>query len=142
MKTNKNEEKENKMKIKLSDIIERPCEEYYDHIVNTYGKDGEFDPIEVIEKLEGSIYEMWWLIENCKRCQTSEMVEYCKSLGPNYRSVGLLIRNCKPCQTPEMLEYYKSLKPDYEGVGEVIAYCKFCQTEEMRKYRDSLKEKK
>jgi len=41
-----------------------------------------------------------------------------------------------------MLEYYKSLKPDYEGVGEVIAYCKFCQTEEMRKYRDSLKEKK
>jgi len=37
-----------------------------------------------------------------------------------------------------MLNYYKSLNPDYKDVLRLIKYCEYCQTDEMYKYLKSL----
>ncbi len=38
------------------------------------------------------------------------MLDYYKSLNPDYNNVSMLIKNCKFCQTDEMLDYLKSLE--------------------------------
>ena len=40
-----------------------------------------------------------------------------------------------------MLDYYKSLNPDYKNVSWLIANCEYCQTDEMYEYLKSKKNK-
>ena len=85
----------------------------------------EFDVIEEIKKRGNKHQHVSWLISNCKLAQTPEMLQYYKSLNPDYGNVRLLISYCKLAQTHEMLEYYKSLNPDYKDVRWLITNCKF-----------------
>ena len=102
----------NKMKtilIKLKDLKNKPCDRYYDYIIDNYGKDKLFNPLKIIEKLNGDYADVSWLIINCKKYQTQEMLDYYKSLNPDYKDVLRLIKYCEYCQTDEMYKYLKSL---------------------------------
>jgi len=66
------------MKIRLSDLKERPCNKYYDYIEEHYD-DGEFYPKEVLESLNAVATEVSWLIRYVEICQTEEWFDYYKA---------------------------------------------------------------
>ena len=120
--------------ISLNDLDEKPCEKYYDYIIKNYGENGLFNPLETIEKLNDGYYaDVSWLIVNCEKYQTKKMLDYYKSLNPNYWNVSWLIANCKKYQTQEMLDYYKSLNPDHNDILWLVVNCKYCQRKEILK---------
>ncbi len=128
--------------ISLKDLNKNPCEKYYDYIMDNYGKNGLFNPLELINILSKNKYnDVSWLIKNCKFCQTKEMVDFYKSLKPAYDNVSWLIKKCEFCQTKEMVDFYKSLNPKYYNVSWLIFNCKFCQTKEMYEYLETLRSK-
>ena len=107
------------MKIKLSDINQKPCEKYYNYIIETYGAEGEFDPIDVFENVICYFCppsdDIGWLIINCPKCQTNEIFEYLKKFESTswfIFNIGRLIRTCEFFQTKEMVEYYEKLCPN------------------------------
>ena len=51
--------------IKLKDLKNKPCKKYYNYIIDNYGKDKLFNPLEIIEKLNGTKEDISWLIANC-----------------------------------------------------------------------------
>ncbi len=95
--------------ISLKDLKNKPCKEYYNYIMDNYGKDKLFNPLIIIDELNGDYGDVSWLIANCKKYQTKKMIDYYKSLNPDYENVSWLIVNCNYCQTQEMLDFYKSL---------------------------------
>jgi len=80
--------------ISLKDLKQKPCEKYYDYIMDNYGKNDLFNPLEIVKKLDGNYSDVSWLIVNCKKYQTKEMVEYYKALKPKFNDVSWLIKNC------------------------------------------------
>jgi len=115
------------MKIKLSDIDKKPCAEYYDYIKDKYG-DGEFNPIDVITRLNGDYVDVQWLIANCKKAQTKQMLEFYMSFNRHtYSRVSWLIVGYEFAQTKEMLEFYKSLKPHMLDVEWLIKHSEFAK---------------
>jgi hypothetical protein len=121
-----------KLIIKKSDLLREPCPVYDD-------LPEEFDAIEEIRKRGNDILNILWLMCNCKKARTNEILEYFKSLNPHYSDVAALIESCEFAQTNEMLEYFKSLKPSYNDVKWLIENCKFAKTKEMYEYLNYLK---
>ena len=102
------------------------CKEARDWFLKTFGE-GEVEL--TLENMQKCKHYDWisWLIESCSFAQTQEMLQYYKSLEPDYEDVKLLIRNCSFAQTQEMLQYYKSLEPSYKNVSWLIESCKFAK---------------
>ena len=122
------------MKIKLSDIGKRPCAKYYDYIIETYGGNGEFDPIDVFENIEDRrTSDVSWLLIYCKKSRKKELVEYYKSLNPSYSVISAMIDALSCFKTKKMVKYYMSLNPEISDIEWLINNCKFCQTEEIQK---------
>ena len=117
------------MKIRLSDLKNRPCDRYYDYIKEHYGED-EFDPKEVFKVLNARASDVKWLIINYEPCQTKDWFEYYKSLNPCGYNVVYLIKSVEICQTKEWFEYFKSLNPNEDDVMWLKNYCK-----KFRKYK-------
>ncbi|HRR53243.1 MAG TPA: hypothetical protein P5301_07260 [Bacteroidales bacterium] len=74
--------------ISLNDLDEKPCEKYYDYIIDNYGKDKLFNPLEIIKELNGNFEEVYWLITNCKKYQTKKMIDYYKLFNPKYWNIS------------------------------------------------------
>ena len=69
------------IKISLNDLKKMPCDKYLRVILDRYGRNGLFDPLELIGEIGGNNYgDITWLIVNCKIAQTDEMIEYYNSL--------------------------------------------------------------
>ncbi len=82
------------MKIRLTDLKNRPCDKYYNYIKEHYGDD-DFDPMKVLKVLNANVNSVRWLIENSKLCKTKECFDYYKSLRPDAEDVSWLSCNCK-----------------------------------------------
>jgi len=104
------------MEIRLSDISKKPCSDYYNYIIENYGINNYFNPIDVFNYMKSThaeiYFDVFWLIKNCKLCNTLELIDYAKSLNPGYSKVSFLISSNEVCQTPEMVKYYFSLNPN------------------------------
>ena len=80
------------MKIRLTDLKNRPCDKYYYYIKENYGEN-EFDPMEVFDVLKPDANDVMWLIFNAEICQTEEWFKYYKSLKPSAYDVSWLKDN-------------------------------------------------
>jgi hypothetical protein len=99
----KHNKKPPKLIIRKSDLLKPPCRAYND-------LPEEFDAIKEIRRRGNDLSHLRWLITYCSKAQTQDMLDYYKSLNPNYYDVGDLIRYCKFAQTNEMQECLNSLK--------------------------------
>ncbi|HQP80224.1 MAG TPA: hypothetical protein PLK20_01790 [Paludibacteraceae bacterium] len=115
--------------ISYKDLELRPCSPY-----KGLPKRGKFDVIAQIIRVRGYLYapDLAWVIANCPKLQTTEMLELFLAAKPTAEEISCVIRKCDFAQTPELLAAFLAAKPTVHQVIKIRKECEYARTPELK----------